>query len=383
MGFILKLELFVQRKIFIVLTATMMKLVLIVLFSGIVLMDTVSGAPPIAPNCECNGNIQYDRNNDQNVGECLTSINGQFFCYVSPSSGCSDMKWSSRSTPDNELWYSFDACLGPKAEMSDTDGWPELEWSDGEDVGGWPPLPFEPIAPTISDCDCDSIEVYHYDPLEYTHTSIYGYYVRQEDLINERPWFKNNGKSIWWDTKYWRLGWTNRKGGERSHAKLYNNEICLTKTSDQEWNLYDGNNWSIAGDKLRIRCSYKPKGYGTYYCCSKMKLSLKGVALNEQGRLAGIYDRENELVNGRTLWRSQTDNDAIWFTKEMNYWSIGSYSDRGTNNGGIWSVTDASCPDPLHGYEGMLFFHHNGHATSGNYTLAPNNTISIECLPEW
>merc|ERR1712018_234614 len=163
---ILKLELFFQRKIFIVLTATKMKLVLIVLFSGIVLMDTVSGAPPIVPTCECNGSIQYDRNIDQNVGECLTSINGQFFCYVSPYSGCSDMKWSSRSTPDNELWYSFDAC-------------PKVEYSDGEDVGGWPRLPFEPIEPTISDCSCDSIEVYHYDPLEYTHTSIYGYYVRQ------------------------------------------------------------------------------------------------------------------------------------------------------------------------------------------------------------
>merc|ERR1712062_601641 len=152
---ILKLELFFQRKIFIVLTATMMKLVLIVLFSGIVLMDTVSGAPfsTNPPNCECNGNIQYDRNSDQNIGECLTSINGQFFCYVSPYSGCSDMKWSSRSTPDNELWYSFDACLGPKvvaAEMSNTDGWPELEWSD-----------------------TDSIEVYHNGPLEYTHKSIY------------------------------------------------------------------------------------------------------------------------------------------------------------------------------------------------------------------
>merc|ERR1711879_716884 len=252
------------------------------------------------------------RNNDQNVGECLTSINGQFFCYVSPSSGCSDMKWSSRSTPDNELWYSFDACSGPKvvaAEMSDTDGWPRP--------------PFEPIAPTISDCGCASIEVYHNGPLEYTHKSIYGYYVRQEDLINEGPWFKNNGKSIWWDTKYWRLGWTNRTGGQHSHAKLYNDERCLTKISDQEWNLYDSNaNWSNAGNKLRIRCGYKPKGYGTS-CCSKIKLSLKGAALNEQGRLAGIYDRENELVNGRNLWRSQTDNDAIWFTKEMNYWSIG------------------------------------------------------------
>ena len=98
----------------------MMKLVLIVLFSGIVLMDTVSGAPPIAPNCECNGNIQYDRNSDQNVGECLTSINGRYFCYVSRYSDCYDKKWSSRSTADNELWYSFDACLGPDPQEGPT-----------------------------------------------------------------------------------------------------------------------------------------------------------------------------------------------------------------------------------------------------------------------
>merc|ERR1719225_1514699 len=108
---------------------------------------------------------------------------------------------------------------------------------------------------------CESIEVYHNGPLEYTHKSIYGYYVRQENVINERPWFKNNGKSIWWDTKYWRLGWTNRTGGQLSHAKLYNDERCLPKDSDQEWNLYDSNaNWSNAGNKLRIRCGYKPKG---------------------------------------------------------------------------------------------------------------------------
>ena len=94
----------------------MMKLVLIVLFSGIVLMDTVSGSPLSLPgyNCECNGIIQYDRNSAQNVGEYLTSFNGDFFCYVSPNSECRDMKWSSRSTPDNQLWYSFHACLGDR-----------------------------------------------------------------------------------------------------------------------------------------------------------------------------------------------------------------------------------------------------------------------------
>ena len=110
--------------------------------------------------------------------------------------------------------------------------------------------------------------------------------------------------------------------------------------------------------------------------CFQIKLSLKGGPLNEQGRRAGVYDIETELINDRDLWSSKTGNHAIWFSKEMNYWIIGSYSDRGTNNGGIWSAQDSSCPNQ----EGMLFLHHNGHATSGDYSLAPNNTISIECL---
>merc|ERR1711953_1007313 len=124
---ILKLELFFQREIFIVLTATMMKLALIVLFSGIVLMDGVSCSEPIKKikigrlhDCECNGSIQYDGNSGRNVGECLTAINGRYFCYVSRYSDCYDKKWSSRSTADNELWYSFDACLGPDPQEGPT-----------------------------------------------------------------------------------------------------------------------------------------------------------------------------------------------------------------------------------------------------------------------
>ena len=60
---------------------------------------------------------------------------------------------------------------------------------------------------TFSDC-CDSLEVYYNGPLEYTLNSIYGYYVRQEDLIHGRPWYKNDGESIWWDDKYsdWSIG---------------------------------------------------------------------------------------------------------------------------------------------------------------------------------
>ena len=97
---------------------------------------------------------------------------------------------------------------------------------------------------------------------------MYGYYVRQEDLINGRPWYKNDGKSIWWDDKednVWRLGKTTSKGDSLSYAKLYNDGRCLSKISNQKWKLSpsshpDHSDWYDAGNKVKVRYGYKPKG---------------------------------------------------------------------------------------------------------------------------
>ena len=112
---------------------------------------------------------------------------------------------------------------------------------------------------SFSDCS-DSLEVYYNGPLEYTDQPIYGYYVRQEDLIHGRPWFKNNFLSIWWDEKYWRLGNTTRKGERRSFAKFHNDGRCLPKIYDQKWNIWDGNNWNDAENKINVQCGHKPEG---------------------------------------------------------------------------------------------------------------------------
>ena len=114
---------------------------------------------------------------------------------------------------------------------------------------------------TFSDC-CDSLEVYYNGPLEYTLNSIYGYYVRQEDLIHGRPWYKNDGESIWWDDKYsdWSIGDTISKGSSTYAAYLENDGRCLPKILNQKWNWGDGTNWHEAGNKINVRCGYKPKG---------------------------------------------------------------------------------------------------------------------------
>ena len=116
---------------------------------------------------------------------------------------------------------------------------------------------------TFSDC-CDSLEVYYNGLLEYTHTSIYGYYVRQEELIHGRPWYKNGGKSIWWDGKNdnWKLGDTTGKGSSTSYAILDNDGRCLQKIPNQKWKIIlDGLDYSDADENILIlRCGYKPKG---------------------------------------------------------------------------------------------------------------------------
>ena len=107
--------------------------------------------------------------------------------------------------------------------------------------------------------------------------------------------------------------------------------------------------------------------------CFKQKFSITKNRI-VQGRRAGIYNQENDLLNGRNYWRSQTGNQAIWFMR--NAWAIGLYEDRGTPRNGIWTVQESSCPNQ----EGMLFQYHNGHATSGDHYDAPIDSVFIECL---
>ena len=123
-----------------------------------------------------------------------------------------------------------------------------------------------------SDCS-DSLEVYYNGPLEYTYESIYGYYVRQEDLIHGRPWYKNYGISIWWCDEYdkWALGLTTEKGSSMAFAYLEHHGRCLPKIPNQKWKLYGPSridpSMYDAGNNLRIRTGYKPKGMNRIIFC--------------------------------------------------------------------------------------------------------------------
>merc|ERR1739838_698888 len=60
-------------------------------------------------NCECSDITLNDGNSGKNIGNCLTSFNGKFWCYVSSSSPCTDKTPAARAIG---LFYSFKACSG-------------------------------------------------------------------------------------------------------------------------------------------------------------------------------------------------------------------------------------------------------------------------------
>ena len=56
------------------------------------------------------------------------------------------------------------------------------------------------------------------------------------------------------------LGKTTDKGSDYGYAYLSNDGRCLPKIPNQKWKLWDGSNWNDAGNKVKVRCGYKPKG---------------------------------------------------------------------------------------------------------------------------
>ena len=87
------------------LIATMIKHMFIIIFSGIVLMDTDLA-------CECNGIVLWDESTNKNFGECKRKTKGHPWCYVNRNSGCSDIRHSRRSVSieNQQYHWSTEAC---------------------------------------------------------------------------------------------------------------------------------------------------------------------------------------------------------------------------------------------------------------------------------
>ena len=66
-------------------------------------------------SCQCSDLTVYDGNSGKNIGGCLTTHNGRYWCYVSANSPCLDKRESSRT---KGLFFSYAGCKsdGPQFE---------------------------------------------------------------------------------------------------------------------------------------------------------------------------------------------------------------------------------------------------------------------------
>ena len=112
-------------------------------------------------------------------------------------------------------------------------------------------------------------------------------------------------------------------------------------------------------------------GYGASMCCSRIRVTLSGVVKDKQGGFAGNYQKASDLINGRSFWNQINGDSALWWDDISNEWTIGSSSKLGSKIGGIHSVQDSACPTSDNLFKYTL--------VSGEWPLAPINSVSIEC----
>merc|ERR1712087_5728 len=199
------------------------------------------------------------------------------------------------------------------------------------------------------DC-CDTIEIYSIGSLEYKYSSVYGHYIKQKDLINGRPWYKNDGigRSIWWaESDSWNLEDTSKKGNKAADAVLYNNGTCIPNILHQEWKSFNGFQFNEAGNSIKARCSTKPivncqwNSWGSWQSCS---VSCGG-GTSKRNRNKSIVAQNGGLDCPGDHQESQNCNTNLCPPKCANPSWIGDNECDATNNNALCDFDGGDCID--------------------------------------
>ena len=107
----------------------------------------------------------------------------------------------------------------------------------------------------------DGLHVYFAtETQDYTYANIYGYYELQPNDVNGRPYFQkpiNYGfyYGLWWDgIGSWFIGIDVQKGKSIGLAWYDKDVFCPHQLYELNWRIWDGSNWSPAGNDLGINC---------------------------------------------------------------------------------------------------------------------------------
>ena len=82
-----------------------------------------------------------------------------------------------------------------------------------------------------------------------------GHYELQPNDVNGRPYFKMGPCGLWWDgISYWLIGDDIAKGQTYGVAYYEKDAFCPHQLSEWNWIVWDGSDWTYAGNDLGINC---------------------------------------------------------------------------------------------------------------------------------
>ena len=100
----------------------------------------------------------------------------------------------------------------------------------------------------------DGIQVYYITEPQ-LHRPIYGYYERQPNDVNGKPYFKMGVIGLWWVLGVWVIGSDSVKGNMNGIAIYPKDVFCPHQLSEWEW-IFIGieTGYSNAGKSLGLTC---------------------------------------------------------------------------------------------------------------------------------
>jgi len=169
------------------------------------------------------------------------------------------------------------------------------------------------------------------------HGGKMGYYEKTEEILNQRPVFKQRGGDdylyYYEESGRWQVGPT---PGE------FGNSLIVTSTADTPastgWKYWTSAKGYQTDSTLRLDTS--PSDPSS--CCTSIKVAATGPAGRVQGEKMGNYEWKGDWLNGRKLFRGGRDGDQyLRVPTGTSSWSIGSSRD---GESGIQSGKATTCP---------------------------------------
>ena len=82
-----------------------------------------------------------------------------------------------------------------------------------------------------------------------------GHYELQPNDVNGRPYFKMGSFGLWWDgIDRWWISSNDFVGQAIGYANYEKDVFCPHQLSEWNWRVWDGSDWTTAGNDLGISC---------------------------------------------------------------------------------------------------------------------------------